>query len=287
MNTLKCSICKETKPTSEFYEDKSKKRGFKYECKECTKKMRRETYKKDPEKHRESNKRYYKNNPGARSNKSWENKLKVIKIYGGKCECEGCDITFPEFLTIDHIGGTGARHRAGDKRGKGMFTLLAKYTERLEGLRLLCWNCNCADGKYGYCPHHQSRPEPTINPTYIMSDIQAQRLERILRHKELDAQGLDGKEIAKITGYSSSTVYTDLQYKSYNDSIISNSQIEKMDRIVMHKELFEQGLSIQTISKQTGFARHTVKKDVNVGLTIKNPKEFAPVVVPPINSMEE
>jgi len=39
-------------------------------------------------------------------------KLEVIEAYGGKCQCPGgCDVTDPDFLTVDHVLGDGAKHR--------------------------------------------------------------------------------------------------------------------------------------------------------------------------------
>ena len=84
-------------------------------------------------------------------------KLEMIQAYGGKCSCCGLDI--PEFLTLDHPEGNGAADRRQRKTngGYGMYIQLKK-----EGwpstFRLLCWNCNCSIGRYGYCPHqHQTQ----------------------------------------------------------------------------------------------------------------------------------
>lgn len=85
-------------------------------------------------------------------------KLVVIANYGGKCQCPGgCNITFPEVLTADHVnggGGTDVRQSLGAlykriiKEG-----FPAKY-------RILCLNCNWAFGVYGYCPHQHPDGEP-------------------------------------------------------------------------------------------------------------------------------
>lgn len=88
-------------------------------------------------------------------------KLAVIDTYGGKCNC--CGETGYEFLTVDHVKNDGASHReeiAGDRRGKGGFnswSILYKKPKS-ERFQLLCFNCNCAKGFYGSCPH-KSRSE--------------------------------------------------------------------------------------------------------------------------------
>lgn len=79
----------------------------------------------------------------------------VIAHYGGKCACCGEDRL--EFLTIDHVGGrgVGAEHRrALAKSGiNSSFILWLRKHGYPEGYQVLCYNCNCASGIYGYCPH--------------------------------------------------------------------------------------------------------------------------------------
>jgi hypothetical protein len=85
----------------------------------------------------------------------------MIAAYGGKCQC--CGESIPEFLTLDHIDGLGARQRKRLSNGeiKGPVAAGAPFYEWLktqgwpkDNLRLLCYNCNCA--RYhngGVCPH--------------------------------------------------------------------------------------------------------------------------------------
>ncbi len=69
-------------------------------------------------------------------------RIRVLKHYGGdppKCAC--CGELEIEFLTIDHVNGVD--HSLPNSNGgspPGEF-------------QILCWNCNCAKGKLGYCPH--------------------------------------------------------------------------------------------------------------------------------------
>ena len=84
-------------------------------------------------------------------------RLKLIELYGGKCVC--CGETHPEFLTLDHIQGNGAteRKRLGTSDSiykKAIKMLNENEEEARKNYRLLCWNCNCALGHYGYCPHN-------------------------------------------------------------------------------------------------------------------------------------
>ena len=81
-------------------------------------------------------------------------KENVINAYGGKCEC--CGRSEWQFLTIDHIGRTGAKHREDiNKKGSGnsINQWLKNENYPKEGFRLLCMNCNACDGFHGFCPH--------------------------------------------------------------------------------------------------------------------------------------
>jgi hypothetical protein len=87
-------------------------------------------------------------------------KQRVLDLYGGKCVC--CNEARFEFLTIDHKDGEGAKERRSRHRGGGSSTAqfywkLLRQGAPLPNIRLLCFNCNCSHGCYGYCPH--SSPE--------------------------------------------------------------------------------------------------------------------------------
>jgi hypothetical protein len=96
-------------------------------------------------------------------------KEQTIARYGGKCMCPGgCDVKDMEFLCIDHINGGGNKHRkelggnrlkatSKEYRSRGGVNFY-KWLERTgfpEGYRVLCYNCNCARGFSGYCPHER------------------------------------------------------------------------------------------------------------------------------------
>ena len=78
-------------------------------------------------------------------------KLLVIATYGGKCAC--CNITEPEFLTVDHVNGGGRQERARTNRARSSWR-----SAKLEGFpshyRLLCFSCNQSAAYHkGVCCH--------------------------------------------------------------------------------------------------------------------------------------
>lgn len=80
-------------------------------------------------------------------------RYRVLSHYSGgvpKCSCCGEDKL--EFLAIDHQEGSGNEHRRQMGRSTRLFDWL--HANGLPGgFRVLCHNCNCAIGFYGYCPH--------------------------------------------------------------------------------------------------------------------------------------
>ncbi len=86
-----------------------------------------------------------------RANKSTKIKLEVFNAYGNECQC--CGESNLDFLTIDHIHG---RKQSGHDRyfiGSKLYKWLIKNNFPRDNFQLLCYNCNCAKGKLGYCPH--------------------------------------------------------------------------------------------------------------------------------------
>jgi hypothetical protein len=84
-------------------------------------------------------------------------RLEVLTHYGGtplKCQC--CGESNIEFLTIDHINGGGNQQRKHIRSKNGKTINFYKWlvdNNFPEGYRVLCYNCNCSLGHYGYCPH--------------------------------------------------------------------------------------------------------------------------------------
>jgi len=88
-------------------------------------------------------------------------RMTVLRHYGGDppaCAC--CGEATVEFLTIDHINGNGGQHRkelGGLGQGRAFYRWIIRNLFP-SALRVLCFNCNCARGLYGYCPHEASVP---------------------------------------------------------------------------------------------------------------------------------
>jgi hypothetical protein len=107
-------------------------------------------------KQKNSGKAYYAKNPEVhrRKQKIYRDKIKieVFNHYGRICQC--CGETITEFLTIDHINNDGAKERR-ENGGIGgqTFYIRLKKLGFPPGYQVLCFNCNCSKGVYGYCPH--------------------------------------------------------------------------------------------------------------------------------------
>ena len=67
-----------------------------------------------------------------------------------KCGC--CGEGTEQFLTIDHIDGKRAMGHGQNMNGNRLRRWLIKNGFPL-GFQVLCYNCNCAKGFYGQCPH--------------------------------------------------------------------------------------------------------------------------------------
>lgn len=78
----------------------------------------------------------------------------MIQKYGGKCAC--CGETEPMFLTFDHINNDGHIERKSLRESGANLVRRIELTDR-EDIQVLCYNCNCAKGHYGVCPHEVMR----------------------------------------------------------------------------------------------------------------------------------
>jgi hypothetical protein len=87
-----------------------------------------------------------------------------LKAYGNKCAC--CGEHRPNFLTIDHVRGDGAAHRAEIGLGKAIYGWLRKNNYPQDGrFQVLCFNCNLAKGFFVECPHEAERRNPDLSLT--------------------------------------------------------------------------------------------------------------------------
>lgn len=125
--------------------------GYKTYRREEARKYRQKPYVKEA--NRKRTKKYLIKNPVYGKNKRLQIKFETIKQYGGICEC--CGENRWELLTIDHIDGSGGPDRKKEKvnGGHSFYQRLKKRNWPKNNYRLLCFNCNCARGFYGYCPH--------------------------------------------------------------------------------------------------------------------------------------
>lgn len=161
--TKVCSRCKAEKVEEDFYLRKDKRKPKAYRdswCKACRLAVQRDRREAHPEVHRAANQDWKSRHPervreinrNSRRRVTQERRLAFLVAQGGRCEC--CGETNPHFLTIDHIGKRPPEHK-----GLGGMALIARIeaTDYARELwQILCWNCNCAKGRYGACPHQEN-----------------------------------------------------------------------------------------------------------------------------------
>jgi hypothetical protein len=129
-----------------------------YVCKTCRKLRDKQRYQNKKEIIREQQRLY-----------DLSVKIKIIEAYGGKCTC--CGESALEFLTIDHINNDGAEDRKnnGKKSGGKLYRWLMKNNFPKENYQILCYNCNCSKGFFGYCPHN--KPEIIVRISRKLKNI--------------------------------------------------------------------------------------------------------------------
>lgn len=186
MQTKKCSRCGKLLPITDFYvKYKTPKIKYYSECKSCRLEITTK-YSKTPKailatkKYYQNNKNsillrqqnYYRNNTdhvkeiknrwlmnNVEKNKEVRKKSKTkvreafLNMYGNKCVC--CGETIYEFLTLEHKLGQKGVKRSYKKSGQYAYAEAIKEY-RPDLYEVLCWNCNCAKGRYGYCPHQNN-----------------------------------------------------------------------------------------------------------------------------------
>jgi len=82
-------------------------------------------------------------------------KISVLEHYGKACVCCGEDHF--EFLSIEHSRGDGQKHSSKKIKMPFYCWLKKKNFPQDLGLTVLCFNCNCAKGFSGYCPHEREK----------------------------------------------------------------------------------------------------------------------------------
>lgn len=76
---------------------------------------------------------------------------RALTMYGGRCVC--CGETTNEFLTFDHIEPIGGLRKLMKHQPTGYNLYKWLLQEQRTTMQILCYNCNCAKGFYGSCPH--------------------------------------------------------------------------------------------------------------------------------------
>lgn len=202
----RCKKCGKLKFLEDnFHKNLRAKDGHFNHCKVCrsesaklynikNRNLKREYYIKNFEKIQKKRKEWYYNNHEEikeRNNKasrksSLKLKIDVIINLGGKCVC--CGETNVEFLTIDHISGGGTLHRK-LLGSKGIYRDVKKQGYPKNKYRVLCFNCNCAIGAWGYCPHKKlkgefSRRRKMLNMVFLERGVLIKQLNRERRLKQ-------------------------------------------------------------------------------------------------------
>ncbi len=93
-------------------------------------------------------------------------KSEVFSHYcNGFPRCMCCGETQIKFLTLDHINNDGGKFRKEIRvTGRNFYRWLkARDFPKEIMLQLLCFNCNCAKGAFGICPHKEILNEDTQN----------------------------------------------------------------------------------------------------------------------------
>lgn len=162
----KCTKCRCVRLLANFSNSKSGKFCRSSICRDCIR-LKSAAYQSIPankEKALETGRRWKARNKikcGEYSRRGTNKlRLETITAYGGKCKC--CGESQPEFLTIDHIFNDGATDRKTlfrSKRtgGTSMYSYLKRNGWPKDRYQLLCYNCNCAKGFIGECPHAAKR----------------------------------------------------------------------------------------------------------------------------------
>lgn len=80
-------------------------------------------------------------------------RMAVLSHYsGGAMRCACCAESELAFLTIDHIVPIRRQNRDSRHGGTALYSRLRSQGFP-DGFQVLCYNCNCAKGANGECPH--------------------------------------------------------------------------------------------------------------------------------------
>lgn len=156
MEKKRCTTCNKDRPYEFYYKDPRYISGRKSQCKVCINNKAKERRARDPEKYRELQRKYQRENrkryrqycndwrernlEKAKAS-GWmsheRSKLRCLEHYGGACVF--CGAEDPDILCFDHINDDGAKRR-GEHGACGVDMITKeKYPEDIQ---VLCANCN-------------------------------------------------------------------------------------------------------------------------------------------------
>lgn len=89
-------------------------------------------------------------------------RLRCLDHYSaGTMKCGCCGEGTEQFLTMDHIDGRKTMGHNKSMSGHRLRRWLVKNSFP-PGFQVLCYNCNCAKGFYGQCPHTATTEERSL-----------------------------------------------------------------------------------------------------------------------------
>ena len=111
---------------------------------------------------REYNKTHAKQLNKQKNKKHREVKYEVMKEFSKRqsnsnvpcCAC--CGEYIVEFLSLDHVDGRKVLEHGKYMMGTRLY-YWARRNDYPPTLQVLCFNCNCAKGSYGICPHKERK----------------------------------------------------------------------------------------------------------------------------------
>lgn len=164
MQIIKCSVCSENKPSSEYYKAVSNLNGLRSWCKPCNYKKTADWRLRNTEKVKLYERMYRATHRAMHvaSSRKWHQKLKrlIVDAYGGKCTCCG-EYRLP-FLSIEHINGDGNVHRKRIAAAGSTLYLWIKNNNFPSDLTIHCMNCNVAKRFGAICPHDLERKNKEV-----------------------------------------------------------------------------------------------------------------------------
>jgi hypothetical protein len=167
--------------------EKEQMRKWQNEHKEQQKEYRKKHYLDNKEEMNLKTKIRHKSNPekykeiGKRCRESL--KEKFLEIYGGKCNCLGCNETNHSFLTLDHVKNDGYMRRNGGRNETEYRKAIENYSPEI--YQVLCYKCNCGKGRnHGICPHIE----------IVKNDVKSPRLKKYYNEVRMKFLELYGEE---------------------------------------------------------------------------------------------